>query len=61
MCRGLYVQDRRNHLGGRTPRKGSLPDQHFILDGAKSENVRPVVNGLSPELLRRHVANYTDQ
>ena len=55
--RRLLRQDRRDRVGRRVPAEGALAREHLVQDRPEGEEVRPLVRGLPPHLLGRHVAH----
>ena len=53
----LFLQDGVHHLDRRFAGKGPLAAEHLIEHHAEAEQVRAMVGGFAPYLLRRHVAS----
>ena len=55
--RWVLLEDRRHQLGRGLARKRPPPREHLVEHRAEGEDVGPMVGGLSPDLLGRHVAD----
>ena len=55
----LFVQNRAQRFGGGGLPEGAFAGEHLVQDHAESKDVAARVGGMSPHLLRRHVADGT--
>jgi hypothetical protein len=55
-ARRIFTQDGRHRLGGRRMLKSALAGQHLIQDGAKREDISPMIDQLASHHFRRHIA-----
>ena len=56
----MVAQDRRKSLTGGTASKGALAGEHFVQDAAEGEDVAAGIGRLAGNLLRRHIADRSD-
>lgn len=56
----VFEKHRSHRVDFSLAAEGSATGQHFVKDGADTENIAAVVHTLAPKLLGRHVGDCTD-